>query len=109
MEYKKQIGKNIVALLLFVALMLPTAIQFLHIFEGHEHISCTDQVTHLHNSDVKCEIGHYYLVSFNYDIAEYPELFLSAIPLKVEADFASLQFHSFKITNTQLRAPPVFS
>jgi hypothetical protein len=109
MDYKKQIGKNIAALLLFVALMLPTAIQFFHVFEGHDHIACTEQTTHIHKSSVKCEIGHFHLASFNYDIYQYPVLLQPDIPVKIEADFASLQFHSFKITNTQLRAPPIFS
>ena len=35
MDSKKQLGKNIAALLLFAALMLPTAIEFIHMFEGH--------------------------------------------------------------------------
>ena len=109
MDYKKQIGKNIAALLLFAVLMLPTASQFIHMFEGHEHIACTEKTTHIHKSVVKCEICSFHFTPFNYDIAEYPELLSPKIPVKIEADFASLQFHSFKITNTQLRAPPIFS
>jgi len=109
MDYKKQIGKNIVALLLFVALMLPTTVQFFHMFEGHEHITCTEKRTHLHKSTTKCEICSFHFASFNYDLAKYPDLLLPIIPVKIETNFASLQFHSFKITNTQLRAPPIFS
>jgi len=108
-DYKKQLGKNIAALLLFAALMLPTAVQFVHMFEGHEHIACTEQSTHIHKSVVKCDICHFHLASFNYDIDQYPEIFLPTIPVKIETNFASLQFHSFKITNTQLRAPPILS
>lgn len=109
MDYKKQIGKNITALLLFVALMLPTAIPFIHMFDGHEHIACAEKTTHIHKSVVTCEICSFNLASFNYDIAEYRELLLPKIPVKLEANFTSLQYHSFKITNTQLRAPPIFS
>ncbi|MCX2679384.1 hypothetical protein OOZ15_05460 [Galbibacter sp. EGI 63066] len=109
MEYKKQIGKNIVALLLFAALMLPTAIQFFHMFEGHEHITCSEKTSHIHKSITKCDTCDFHLVSFNYDIAKYPDLLLPKIPVKINVDFASLQFHSIKITNTQLRAPPIFS
>ena len=109
MDYNKQIGKNITALLLFVALMLPSAIQFIHMFEGHEHIACTEQTTHIHKSVVKCDICSFHLASFNYGIVEYPELLLPKIPVNIKANFASLQYHSFKITNTQLRAPPIFS
>lgn len=109
MDSKKQLGKNIAALLLFAALMLPTAIEFIHMFEGHEHITCNDRTTHIHKSVLKCEICHFHLASFNYDITEYPNLLLPKIPVKIEANFTSLQFHSFKLTNTQLRAPPIFS
>ena len=109
MDYKKQLGKNIAALLLLVALVLPTAIQFFHLFEGHEHLACTKQQTHIHKSIVKCEICSFHLASFNYDIIEYTDFLLPEIPVKIEANFASLQLRSFKITNTQLRAPPIFS
>lgn len=109
MDSKKQLGKNIAALLLFAALMLPTAIEFIHMFEGHEHITCNDRTTNIHKSVVKCDICHFHLASFNYDIAEHPNLLLPKIPVKIESNFTSLQFHSFKLTNTQLRAPPIFS
>ncbi len=109
MYYKKQIGKNVITLLLFAALMLPTAIQFFDMFEDHEHIACTEKTTHIHKSIASCDVCDFHLVSFNYDVFKYPDLLLPNIPIKVDANFASLQFHSFKITNTQLRAPPVFS
>jgi hypothetical protein len=109
MGSEKQLGKSIAALLLFVALMLPSAIQFIHMSDGHEHIACKEKTTHIHKPVVKCEICSFHLASFNYDLAKYPELLLPKIHVKVEANFASLQYHSFKITNTQLRAPPIFS
>lgn len=109
MDYKKQIGKNILALLLFAALMAPTAFQFFYMFEGHEHITCTEKTTHIHNSVTKCDICDFHLASFNYDIAKYPDLLIPNIPVKVDVRFTSLQLHSFTITNTQLRAPPIFS
>lgn len=109
MNYKKQIGKNIIAVLLFIALAIPSAIQFFHMFEGHEHITCTEKVTHIHKSVTKCELCSFYIASLVYDIAKYPDLLLPKIFVKVKIDFTSLQFHSFKTTNTQLRAPPIFS
>lgn len=109
MYYKKQIGKNVITLLFLAVLMLPTAIQFFDMFEDHEHITCTEKTTHIHKSIEKCDVCDFHLVSFNYDIAKYPDLLLSKVPLKVDENFASSQFHSFNITNTQLRAPPVLS
>ena len=109
MERKKQIGKNTVALLLFLALMLPTAIQFSHAFEGHDHIPCEDDSRHIHQDEPDCPTCDFHLASFNYDVAEYPDLLLPKITVKTAVNFTSLQFNSFKKTNTQLRAPPIFS
>lgn len=109
MGFSEQVGKKIVALLLFAALMLPSAIQFGHILDGHEHVVCAEQTAHIHKSVIKCEINSFHLASFKYDIAKYPDLVLPAIPVKLEVDINPLQFHSFKITNNPLRAPPVFS
>ena len=109
MDYRKQIGKNIVALLLFAALMLPTAVQFFHVFEGHEHNTCSEKTTHIHKSITNCDICDFHLVSFNYNITKYPNLLVPKIPVGVDVKFTSLLFHSFKTTNTQLRAPPIFS
>ena len=109
MDSKKQLGKNIAALLLFAALMLPTAVQCFHMFEGHKHITCTENTTHIHKSVTECDTCDFHLASFNYDIAKYPDLLIPKIPLKVDTNFTSTQPHSFKITNTQLRAPPFLS
>ena len=109
MERTKQIGKNTVALLLFLALMLPTAIQFSHAFEGHDHIPCEDDSRHFHQDVPDCHTCDFHLTSFNYDVAEYTDLSLPKFIVKNAVNFTSLQFNSFKKTNTQLRAPPVFS
>ena len=109
MNFKIQLGKNITALLLFVAVMLPSAVQLIHVFDGHEHVACTEHTTHIHQTVIKCDICSFHLTSYNYDIAQYPNLLVPEIPVKLEVNFASLKLHSFKITNTQLRAPPIFS
>lgn len=109
MDYKKQLGKNIVAFWLFAAFMFPTAVQFLHVNQGHEYVHCTEKTTHIHTSVTKCDICSFHLTSFNYDVAKYPDLLVPLIPVKVEANFTTLQFYSLKVSNTQLRAPPIFS
>lgn len=110
MEFKKQLGKITVALLLFAAFMLPTAIQFFHLFEDHhEHVACKEISTHIHQDEPDCQIYNFHVASFNYDIVAYPSLSQPIIPVKITNDFSSLQLHSFNITNTQLRAPPIYS
>ena len=54
MYLKNQIGKNVAAVLLLLAVMLPSAIQFGHMIEGHEGSACNDQSTHIHKSEKAC-------------------------------------------------------
>ena len=109
MNYKKQIGNNLIALVLFVALMMPSAIQFFHTLEGHEHLTCTEKATHIHKSVTKCEICSFLFTSLNYDIAKHPDLLFPIIFVKVNETFTVLQLHSSKIAHKQLRAPPFLS
>lgn len=109
MGLKKQFGKSIAAFVLLTALMLPGAVQFFHMLEGHEHVVCTDKEIHVHQTIEKCEVCSFHFTPFNFDTADFPDLEVPKVFVKRTIDFASLLFHSFKITNTQLRAPPVFS
>lgn len=109
MNYKKQLGTYIGSLMLLVALMLPTAIQFFHSFEEHEQIDCTEQEAHVHKTITKCEVCSFHLASFDYEIATYPDLSLPEIHELINADYTSAQLDSFNTTSTQLRAPPVLS
>lgn len=109
MGYKKQIVKSIASLVLLLALMLPTAIQFIHLFEGHEHTACTEQKTHIHESTPKCEICSFHLTSFDYNLAVYTNLVTPEIPAEVNVKVTPLYLRSITVTNTQLRAPPVVS
>jgi hypothetical protein len=109
MEYKKQIGKNILAVVLFAALMLPSAIRLIHSLDRHEHTVCHEKATHFHQDSSKCEVCSFHFVPINYSVFKYPDLQAPHILVKREAKCISFQYHSFTVTNTQLRAPPVFS
>ncbi|HET8735418.1 MAG TPA: hypothetical protein VFM69_02350 [Pricia sp.] len=109
MENGKRLGRIISALLLLVAFMLPSAVQFSHFFGAHEHLACKVSTTHLHEYSPDCEICHFNMPSFHCDVAFYPELLLPVIPSKSEKGFFSTPPYSFKKTNTQLRAPPSIS
>lgn len=109
MYLKNQLGKNIAAVVLLVALILPTAIQFSHMVEGHEGVTCNDQSTHIHKSEKTCEVCAFHLTSIRYDIAKYPDLLLTQISVKVSINYTPLQLYFSTLTNNQLRGPPVFS
>ena len=109
MYLKSQIGKNVAAVLLLLAIILPSAVQFSHMIEGHEGVACNDHSTHIHKTEKTCEICAFQLTSVSYDIDKYPDLLLTQISVKVSTIFTPLRFHYSTLTNKQLRAPPVLS
>ena len=109
MYLKNQFGKNTAALLLLLALILPTAIQFSHFIEGHESDICYDHSNHIHQTKKNCEVCDFHLTSINYDITKYPDLLLTQISVRLTSDFTPLQYHYPTLTNKQLRAPPITS
>ena len=106
---KKQFVKNIIASLLLMFLLLPTAFQFVTIFEKHEHIVCSEQQVHVHKSIVECEICSFHFTPLNYNLVHHNELEILLIPETTQERTYSLLFHSFKITNIQPRGPPALS
>lgn len=109
MNQKKQVGRVIVALMLFVAIMLPTSVQLFHAFEGHEHIACTKKASHIHEFSSKCDICDFHLASFDYQFINLPDLGSPEISTKQVTNFDSFHFYTLRFTNTQLRAPPANS
>lgn len=58
MKYNNQhILNTCIAVLLLIAVVLPTAVKFAHIFEDHKHEVCTNLTdTHYHEVEIDCEI-----------------------------------------------------
>ena len=109
MYLKSQIGKNVAAVLLLLAIILPSAVQFSHMIEGHEGVACNDQSTHIHKTEKTCEVCAFQLTPLSYDIVKYPDFLLVQISVKLSTIITPLQFHHSTLTNKQLRAPPVLS
>ena len=114
MDYNKDNSKiqfvnNIIASLLLIFLLLPTAFHFVTIFEKHEHIVCSEQQVHVHKFIIECEICSFHFTPLNYNLVHYNELEILLIPETTQERTYSLLFHSFKITNIQLRGPPALS
>ena len=58
--------KSIVTLLL-VAIVLPAAIKFIHVFENHKHEVCSNPSdTHFHEIEIDCE---FYKIKLNTEIS----------------------------------------
>ncbi len=108
MGIEKQILRAFTALVLLSALLLPNAVQLSHVFQGHEHVVCHDQVEHVHAQPSDCQICHFHLSTYNYSLGNSTVVLLPPVLDKVESQFSNPLCSSFKKTNTQLRAPPYF-
>jgi hypothetical protein len=62
---KSKVTQFLVATIFSLALLLPTAVQFAHTFEGHEHKPCTDAATHLHEKKLNCSIDSFHFSFFD--------------------------------------------
>jgi len=113
MKIKEQIYKSIVVLVLFSVFMTPTVIKFDHLFKGHKHykLTCHNHKTesHFHKHHDNCSICNSFFTPLTYELSENIHKVFVATIVKSEENFYFLQFHSFKVTNTQLRAPPIYS
>jgi hypothetical protein len=108
MQLNRNILKTIAAAVLLLALQLPAAVQFSHVFEGHVHSVCTDYSVHLHEQKTDCPICDFHLSSFTFSPLA-PLTFLTT-PIFTEVEeiyFFSAQNNSLQHPDT--RGSPLFS
>ncbi|UCE93371.1 MAG: hypothetical protein JSV73_11275 [Flavobacteriaceae bacterium] len=106
MSRKRQIVKLVSALALFMAFMLPTAIQFVHVFGVHEHFVCDDKGDHVHQTPVKCEICTIQFVPFDSKLPENSEIVSPDYEILQSEDLPRLQFGVLTFNSNPLRGPP---
>jgi hypothetical protein len=109
LDMKQPFWKNLLASLFVAFLMLPTAIQLFHISEGHQHITCTKKAIHVHKSISECDLCDFHMSPLTYEIDSFSDLIQIEISVKLNIDFPNLHLPPFNVTNTRLRAPPIFS
>lgn len=105
---KKQIVKFLSASVLFIALMLPTIIQFVHVFDVHEHFICTDQESHVHQTPTKCEICTIQFVPFDSNLPKYSEILPPGYDFLQAEDLPTLHIDLLNFNSNPLRGPPSF-
>jgi hypothetical protein len=106
LNIKKHIVGKVFAILLNLALLIPVAVQFLHLFENHEHTACNEIAVHLHKKKIDCSIYNFTFSAFDFEIITGTETFLASTFMQQESTFESLKhlpFHNY----FQLRGPPV--
>lgn len=106
MYLENHISKYLGVIALVFALMLPTSVEFFHLFENHEHEVCNEQTTHLHKDTPECHSCDFYSSSFKYTLPDNYRSIFVLISLNTEVTLAVAPLFSIKKTSKQLRAPP---
>jgi len=75
---KKNIALFAISLFLSLAFLFPTAVQFEHLFESHNHKPCNDYSVHLHEKPLDCNIQAFHFSTFSFETLPNWEIF--AIP-----------------------------
>ena len=108
MNRNKQFFKFLSALGLFIALMLPTIIQFVHAFDVHEHIVCTDQDLHVDQTQDNCEICTIQITPFDFKVSDDSEILPTEIFVLKEEAVTSIKYRPVIFNSNPLRGPPAF-
>lgn len=103
---KEHIAFKTITLILALALLVPTATKFAHIFAHHEHDICKgEKAAHLHEINTDCDFykfklsNSYTFTFFNIELISFEEDTLQIISqYQFLSDFQRLQ--------TALRGPP---
>ena len=95
----------VITYLLVVSLLLPSMVQFTHIFEDHEHNFCGNVSTHLHEEQFDCDLTKIFAPLAQFELNQYTELIDFQIPTLInytyEQPFARQLSQSYEV-----RGPP---
>ena len=97
---------KVFAILLNLALLISASIQFLHLFENHEHTACKEIAVHLHEEKLYCSIHNFTFSAFDFEIIKYDETILTNTFSNRVNTYESFKYPSFH-HHFQLRGPPV--
>lgn len=105
---KKEILRIVTVAIFSFALLLPTAVKFVHTFEGHEHEACTDFSVHIHKKQLDCSICDFHFSIFDFKPQELPEFAILNGFQKIETNYLLPKFNQ-NTSHYFLRGPPLFS
>ncbi|MAZ72834.1 MAG: hypothetical protein CMC70_06775 [Flavobacteriaceae bacterium] len=105
MKQLKHIAISFLAHCLVLAVVLPSIVQFAHIFENHEHTFCGTVETHLHEQKLDCELDHFQVITYNFIPQQAYTSVLPEENFSVTIRTATAVYTSLKQTHS-LRGPP---
>ncbi len=103
-HYKNLIHR-LIALIFGLALIVPSLMQLEHILDGHSHLGCNQNTTHLHELDHGCDLLAFHFSAAALNILE--PVLDNAIRIVSQENFWSNAVFKHQKPNTQSsRGPP---
>ncbi len=106
MKQQQHIAFKIAAIVVLLAVLLPSAVQFTHLLEDHKHQVCTDNSsTHMHEIDLDCEFYKFQInpvFSFNTKTITFLKAFKKQSLIASQYHFIS----DYQKLGFALRGPP---
>ena len=110
MNILKNISKIIVILGLASLVLMPSAIELVHLLEphDHEHVACSEVPTHLHEKELDCSLCDYKLAVYHFEPLPSFTFHVHSpsydLPTSLTSSFNNLAHFSYL-----LRGPPALS
>jgi len=106
LKQQQHIAFKYIAIVLLLAVMLPSAVKFTHVFENHKHEVCLDNITtHMHKTDVECEFYKFKLNTQYYTFFEISFLNIEDNFLKINNTLYNFKYNHQQLSYS-LRGPP---
>ena len=109
MYFSKEKIKTLISVLLLFAILLPSAVKFTHMLEGHECITHKDNFTQIHKSEKSCNICDFNFTPFSYNFVQNIDLGTTQFYSLELISFSRVIIQNYSSSNKQLRAPPIYS
>jgi len=109
-KHLRDILKSVVLIGLISVLLTPSALNFLHSFEHHEHVIDCDEreKTHLHEIEFDCSFIQLYATPQIYDSIVYFSLEENFhYHSSIHSGYSNEHLHNIFIGNKPVRGPPV--
>lgn len=105
---KFHIGQSALAIIFTFLIFFPIGIQASHALNNHQHEICTEYESHLHQTQLDCNICDFHFSTFNFKPASLPVVIVE-VQIEKKLDFSSnFTPKNFSI-HFYLRGPPQIS
>lgn len=97
-----------IAWFLLLVFLLPSSLQFEHLFESHKHETCSDASVHVHAQDLDCSIASFHFTSFQFEPFEFTLRNLAIVGVVLPYHYTQNKLQNLPLPY-DLRGPPQFS